>query len=93
MGQDGDMVTRDGVLPSSKSDGTGIPVGFPGAEDGLTSGKAPTSFTPVGAVSPKLYVKHPAGVPKFVLDESPESESGSTCKVGMDRKLMREGGR
>ena len=77
MGQDGDMVTRDGVLPSSTTGGTGIPIGFPGTS-AVVSGKEPTSFTPVGAVSPKLYIKHPAGVPKFVLDESPESESGST---------------
>jgi len=79
MGQAGDMITRDGVLPSASTTGTGIPIGFPGAADGLTSSKVPTSFTPVGSVSPKLYVKHPAGVPKFVLDESPESESGSTA--------------
>lgn len=77
MGQDGDMVTRDGVLPSASAANTGIPIGFPGTSQ-VVNGKEPTSFTPVGAVSPKLYIKHPAGVPKFVLDESPESESGST---------------
>lgn len=31
----------------------------------------------VGTVSPKVYLKHPAGVPKYVLDESPEGSSGA----------------
>ena len=30
-----------------------------------------------GTVSPKVYLRHPAGVPKWVLDEAPEGSSGS----------------
>jgi len=78
MGGLGDTVSRDGILPSSSTNNTGIPIGFPAAVGGVGDTNKPTAFTPVGAVSPKLYIKHPAGVPKFVLDESPESESGST---------------
>jgi hypothetical protein len=32
---------------------------------------------PIGTVSPKVYLRHPAGVPKWVLDEAPEGSSGS----------------
>tara|TARA_Y100000034_G_scaffold24541_1_gene28704 strand:- start:1651 stop:2694 length:1044 start_codon:yes stop_codon:yes gene_type:complete len=32
---------------------------------------------PIGTVSAKLYLKHPSGVPKWVLDEAPETSSGS----------------
>ena len=35
----------------------------------------PTS--PIGSISPKVYLRHPAGVPKWVLDEAPEGSSGS----------------
>ena len=35
-------------------------------------------FQDILAKSTKIYLKHPAGVPKYVLDESPEGESGST---------------
>lgn len=34
--------------------------------------------TQVGTVSGKLYIKHPAGVPRAVLDEAPEGSSGNT---------------
>ncbi|MAZ97728.1 MAG: hypothetical protein CMP53_09430 [Flavobacteriales bacterium] len=78
--QEGNTVTRDGILPSSTSDNTGIPVGFPGA---ITTGGGGTSdpdagYAPIGSVSSKIYLKHPAGVPKYVLDESPEGSSGAT---------------
>ena len=54
--------------------------------DGLTN--VPTNGTidqsgiigpsaPIGTVSPKVYLRHPAGVPKWVLDEAPEGSSGS----------------
>ena len=43
--------------------------------DGIVSGVAPIQ---VGTVSGKLYIKHPAGVPKSVLDEAPEGSSGPT---------------
>ena len=33
--------------------------------------------TNVGTISPKVYLRHPAGVPKWVLDEAPEGSSGS----------------
>jgi hypothetical protein len=35
----------------------------------------------MGTVSAKLYVKHPAGVPKNVLDEAPLGESGTQRNV------------
>lgn len=37
------------------------------------------SPTQVGTVSGKLYIKHPAGVPKSVLDEAPEGSSGPSA--------------
>ena len=36
-----------------------------------------SGMTQIGTVSPKVYLKHPAGVPKYVLDESPEGSSGA----------------
>ena len=36
----------------------------------------PATAHQVGTVSGKLYIKHPAGVPKSVLDEAPEGSSG-----------------
>ena len=72
-------MSRDGVLPSASTT-AGIPVGFPGAVTlggGGSSGPA-AGVDPIGTVSTKIYLKHPAGVPKYVLDESPEGESGST---------------
>lgn len=78
--QEGNAVTRDGILPSASTINTGIPVGFPGAVTtggGGSSGPA-AGVDPIGTVSTKIYLKHPAGVPKYVLDEAPEAESGST---------------
>ena len=43
--------------------------------DGAVSGSSPRL---IGSVSAKMYLKHPAGVPKYVLDESPEGSSGAT---------------
>ncbi len=77
--QEGNALTRDGTLPSASTT-AGIPVGFPGAVTtggGGSSGPA-AGVDPIGTVSTKIYLKHPAGVPKYVLDESPEGESGST---------------
>lgn len=48
----------------------GKPIGFKG--DGTTE-----HTIQVGTVSGRLYVKHPAGVPKYVLDEAPEGSSGT----------------
>ena len=48
----------------------GKPIGFKG--DGTTE-----HTIQVGTVSGRIYVKHPAGVPKYVLDEAPEGESGT----------------
>lgn len=56
-----------GVLPS---DG-GTPMGFKG---GTNKGD---HYHKAGTVSPKVYLRHPAGVPKWVLDEAPEGSSGS----------------
>ena len=78
--QEGNSVSRDGILPSASTNNTGIPVGFPGAVTtggGSSSGPA-AGVDPIGTVSTKIYLKHPAGVPKYVLDEAPEAESGST---------------
>ena len=36
----------------------------------------PATAHQAGTVSGKLYIKHPAGVPKSVLDEAPEGSSG-----------------
>ena len=75
--QEGNTVSRDGILPSGSTNNTGIPVGFPGAATTTGSGPA-AGVDPIGTVSTKIYLKHPAGVPKYVLDEAPEAESGST---------------
>tara|TARA_Y100001973_G_scaffold94295_1_gene146178 strand:- start:2551 stop:3558 length:1008 start_codon:yes stop_codon:yes gene_type:complete len=58
------------VLPS---DG-GFPVGFKGSQ--ITSNNV-SNVHLAGTVSPKVYLRHPAGVPKWVLDEAPEGSSGS----------------
>ena len=69
-------MSRDGVLPIASTKRQVFPVGFPGAVTlggGGSSGPA-AGVDPIGTVSPKIYLKHPAGVPKYVLDESPEAE-------------------
>ena len=60
-----DAATANEKLPSSG----GIPLGFLIA-DGVS---------PVGTVSPKLYIKHPVGSPINVLDQAPEGDSGSAA--------------
>jgi len=57
-------------LNETSPNGGGTPIGFLG--DGTAE-----HLTQVGTVSGKLYVKHPAGVPKFVLNEAPEGSSGT----------------
>ena len=57
--------TFDGTANGSFS-----PIGFDVTTPGTT--------VQVGTVSGKLYIKHPAGVPKSVLDEAPEGSSGPT---------------
>ena len=57
----------------------GTPIGFKGASDASNDFSDPTH---IGSVSGKLYVKHPAGVPKFVLDEAPEGSSGTARTEG-----------
>jgi hypothetical protein len=57
----------------------GTPIGFKGASDTSNDFSDPTH---IGSVSGKLYVKHPAGVPKFVLDEAPEGNSGTARTEG-----------
>jgi hypothetical protein len=49
----------------------GTPIGFKG------DGTVANTFH-IGTVSPKVYIKHPAGVPKYVLDEAPNYSSGTT---------------
>ena len=67
------MVTDTGDWHSLSDDSPnegGTPIGFKG--DGT-----PANLLQVGTVSGRLYVKHPAGVPKYVLDEAPEGSSGT----------------
>ena len=47
-----------------------------GSDDAAAGVVTPTQ---IGTVSAKLYIKHPAGVPRGVLDEAPEGESGPTA--------------
>ena len=100
MNADGEILSTDGILPSSSTNNTGLPIGFPkpvlvGADnnqaldiyevgetlDTVASNEVGlggvVNAQIVGSVSPKLYLKHPAGVPKYVLDESPEGSSGA----------------
>ena len=53
----------------------GTPLGFKG--DGTAE-----HITQIGTVSGRIMVKHPAGVPKYVLDEAPEGESGTARTEG-----------
>jgi hypothetical protein len=100
MTADGETLTTDGILPSTSTNNTGLPIGFPkpvllggdtaqaldlyevgetldtvAATEAAFSGVVKCDM--VGTVSPKVYLKHPAGVPKYVLDESPEGSSGA----------------
>lgn len=100
MTADGETLTTDGILPSTSTNNTGLPIGFPkpvllggdsaqaldlyevgetldtvATNDAAFSGVVKCDM--VGTVSPKVYLKHPAGVPKYVLDESPEGSSGA----------------
>lgn len=67
------MVAETGDWHSLSDDSPnegGKPIGFKG--DGTSE-----HTVQVGTVSGRLYVKHPAGVPKYVLDEAPEGSSGT----------------
>jgi hypothetical protein len=67
------MVTDTGDWHSLSDDSPnegGTPIGFRG--DGT-----PANLLQVGTVSGKIYMKHPAGIPRNVLDEAPEGESGT----------------
>ena len=98
MSHEGESLTTDAILPSTSTNHTGLPIGFPkeglvaadndaavtvyevgetiaSGSDGIVSGSSPRL---IGSVSPKVYLKHPAGVPKYVLDEAPEGSSGAT---------------
>ena len=63
--------------------GGGLPIGFKdiGINAGTVAideqGAGTPTYKQVGTVSPKVYLRHPAGVPKWVLDEAPEGSSGS----------------
>jgi hypothetical protein len=48
----------------------GTPIGFKG--DGTVA-----NTQHVGTVSGKIYMKHPAGIPRNILDEAPSGESGT----------------
>lgn len=57
------------LLPSNG----GVPMGFD------LDLAATATATPIGLVSPKLYIKHPVGSPINVLDQAPEGDSGSAA--------------
>jgi len=63
------LISAGGTAGTLPSDG-GTPVGF-------KSETSVANHLQVGTVSPKVYLRHPAGVPKWVLDEAPEGSSGS----------------
>ena len=65
----GNWHSRNAITPHDTANG-GLPIGF-------AMGTAEHGHQ-VGTVSGKLYIKHPAGVPKSVLDEAPEGSSGPT---------------
>jgi len=66
-------VTDPGQPPSSTAAAASRhPIGFD-----VSAGGAGLNHVKMGFVSPKLYLRHPSGVPKWVLDEAPEAESGS----------------
>ena len=65
----GEWHSTNGYTPHDLAN-SGLPIGFDVA--------TPATAHQVGTVSGKLYVKHPAGVPKSVLDEAPEGSSGPT---------------
>jgi hypothetical protein len=52
----------------------GTPIGFKGASDASNDFSDPTQ---IGTISGKVYMKHPAGIPRNVLDEAPSGESGT----------------
>ena len=64
------LVATGGTAGTLPSDG-GTPLGLKAG-----SGNA-DHYHKAGTVSPKVYLRHPAGVPKWVLDEAPEGSSGS----------------
>ena len=71
-----DVETGEWLIATSGTEGKlpndgGIPIGFKAG-----SGNS-DHYVRVGTVSPKVYLRHPAGVPKWVLDEAPEGSSGS----------------
>ena len=70
ISENGTIVDDQYVLPS---DG-GFPMGFKGVPH---TGTDVSNIHLAGTVSPKVYLRHPAGVPKWVLDEAPEGSSGS----------------
>ena len=67
----GNWLVPDGAATGLNPDSGGTPMGF-----NAGTGKA-DHYMNVGTISPKVYLRHPAGVPKWVLDEAPEGSSGS----------------
>ena len=77
MTQGGEWHSRNAYTPFDTANG-GLPIGFAG--DGTQE-----HLTQIGTVSPKLYIKHPAGVPRHVLDRAPTGDSGDT---GSETKIQ-----
>ena len=71
--------TDPGLPPSDEDADQSIPIGFRGSAQGL--------------VSCKMYLRHPSGVPKYVLDEAPETESGSATTSSSSAFLASSTGR
>jgi hypothetical protein len=65
----GEFLVNDSASAYLSPSNGGTPQGFIVA-DGVT---------PVGQISPKLYIKHPVGSPINVLDQAPEGDSGSAA--------------
>tara|TARA_B100000902_G_scaffold382743_1_gene420780 strand:+ start:2970 stop:3956 length:987 start_codon:yes stop_codon:yes gene_type:complete len=68
--ESGNWLVPAGSATGLNPDNGGTPMGF------KASGTAEHNMN-VGTISPKVYLRHPAGVPKWVLDEAPEGSSGS----------------
>lgn len=67
----GNWLIPTGAATGLNPDSGGTPMGFKAG-----TGNA-DHYMNVGTISPKVYLRHPAGVPKWVLDEAPEGSSGS----------------
>ena len=68
-GSTGEFLMSDTPATLGMPSNGGLPLGFIVAD----------GATPIGAISSKLYIKHPVGSPINVLDQAPEGDSGSAA--------------